>query len=202
MARDGSTLCRRWSAAFARSIWQALHLTKETAWTPDEIKLAKRVSKLLLELFPLTAVSKSVVSFSLDLFLDNAEGKPSKKSIERIGQEVAANLLAISASVPDHQGSAISAAADVISILEQSSLSPEYLIELNLDAELLEAHFLSIANEVFKNAGPRRIGYITDALNQVATKIVSCAPELPGVNVAFMRAMLKSRASQLPKLQA
>jgi len=163
---------------------------------PKEINLAKQLADALLDLFPLAGLSKSLAKISLEHIFGNAERTASRKSVERLAAEVASQIESIPNERLDNPGSARSAALDIVSILKKSALSPERLVSLNLDPTLIEKNLLSAAQEYIANASAERAGFVTTGLRLVAVAVANAAPELPGVAVAFMQAMLRSRNAQ------
>jgi hypothetical protein len=155
-----------------------------------QAKLAKEVLSVLLELFPLGSVAKSAIKLPFGYLLDRSESKTKAKSIEGIACAIAAKL----SVMPDHTnpGAARSAAYDVVHILKLGKVCPELLIELNLDPTLLLSHLMISGEEVLRTASQQRKSFIELGLSKIADAVVECSPELPGVQLAFMQAMLRS----------
>ena len=160
---------------------------------PQNVKLTKQIAGALLDLFPLAGLGKIVAKISLDHVLGIAERNAARKSIDSLASEVVAKLESFPNEHQDNQGSAQSAAFDIAGILKKSGLGPERLVSLNLDPLLIEQHLLITAGEYLSSASAERAGFVSNGLKAVAGSIANAAPELPGVTVAFMQAMLKSR---------
>lgn len=156
-----------------------------------EAKLAKDVLAALLDLFRFGSLAKATVKLPLSYMLDRYDAKASTKSIESIASAIAAEL----SDLPDQDnpGSAQSAAHDAVDILQRSKLGPALLVELDLDPERVLSHLLSCGANVVMRASAQRQGFITQGLARIARAVVECAPSLPGVQLAFMQALLKSR---------
>jgi hypothetical protein len=160
-----------------------------------EAKLAKDVLVVLLELFPLGAIAKSAVKLPIGYLFERVDNDSKAKSIASIAAAIANEI----SGNPDQDnpGSARSAAYDVVHIFETSQLGPSLLIELNLDAKLVLSHLMASGAPVLATASAQRQGFIKDGLRKLSETVVESAPGLPGVQLAFMQAMLKSRSAPI-----
>ena len=156
-----------------------------------ESKLTKDLVKALLELFPLGSIGTKLLSAPLDYAFERRDAAQAKKSIAAIAAAVASEIYVL--LDPRNPGSAASASFDVITILRDSGLGPDLLVELNLDVEMVRAHLMKTGQQTIEQASGQRRRYITDGLAKIAAAVVEAAPELPGVQLAFIRAMLRSR---------
>ena len=156
-----------------------------------EAKLAKDLAIALVDLFPLGSIGRKLLEAPIGYAFDRGEAARGKQSIAKIAAAVAAEIY----HLPDapNPGSAASASFDVITILKQSGLGPDLLMQLNLDPHLVQAHLLKTGAQILRDASAQRRRFITDGLTKIAAGIVEVAPELPGTQLAFMRAILRSR---------
>jgi hypothetical protein len=161
-----------------------------------EAKLVEDVLEVLLDLFPLGSVAKAASKVPLGYLLNRNDTTSQAKSIESIASAIADEL----SEFPDHgnPGSARSAAYDVLHILRISGLGPATLVELNLDSKRVLSHLLLNGADVLEQASTQRQGFITRGLAKLADAVVECAPSLPGVQLAFMQALLRSRSVSTP----
>lgn len=161
-----------------------------------EAKLAKDVLAVLLDLFPIGSVAKAAIKLPVGYLLDRDDTISQAKSIESIASAIADEL----SEFPDHDnpGSARSAAYDVLHILRSSKLGPAKLVELNLDSKQVLSHLMLNGADVLRQASAQRQGFITRGLAKLADAVVECAPSLPGVQLAFMQALLRSRSVRPP----
>jgi len=155
-----------------------------------ETAVAKKLVGVLLDLFPLPSIARKAVDIPIGYLFDRI-GADHKKTISVVAAQIAADL----ARYPDHEnpGSAKSASNDVVDILRISGLGAKQLVELDLDEEKVLFFLLGAAGPFLKGASQLRQGFIRTGLEQIARAVVEAGPELPGVHLAFMQAMLGSR---------
>ena len=161
--------------------------------TSDRTKLAKDILDVLVEFLPYGSVGKKLVKLPLIYGLGRLDQRTSVKTVENIAEHIAAALEAVPVQFLDNPGSATSAASDVVAIVRRSNLSPDLLIRFDLDAEQLLSHLMSHAQPAMNGASAERRGFIGRGLKEFAYSLISHAPQLPGVDVAFMSAVLKAR---------
>lgn len=158
-----------------------------------ETNLAKELFDVFLDLFPLGSLAKSTIKLPFNYLLERGDGETKVRSIENIASAIAAELSEM--PDPSNPGAARSAAYDVVRILKESGLGPELLVHLNLDPDSVFSHLTATGSDVRRNASALRWGFIEIGLRKLADAIVERSPELPGVPLAFMQALLRSRNS-------
>ena len=158
--------------------------------------LAKVLARTLLESTGLPATARQLAQVPIDHLLSRSVRSASKKSIESIAKEVAAELLAFPRALEDNAGSARSAADTLLEVLASASITVVRLIELNLDPTSIERALLEAGEKHLNSASAERRGHVERAIAKLSALLVRNAPELPGVQVAFMQAMLRSRRSE------
>lgn len=162
--------------------------------TSAEINLAKELLDVFLDLFPMGSITKKVIKLPSIYLLNRFDNDT--KTIENIVLAIAKEI----SEMPDqpNPGSASSASYDVVSILKESKLGPELLVQLNLDSDLVFLHLMATGTKIRQNASGLRWNFIEIGLRKLAEAIVECSPELPGVPLAFMQALLnRSKARDL-----
>jgi hypothetical protein len=154
-------------------------------------EVVRKLVDVLLDLFPLAPMARKLFGIPIGYALDRGDANQ-KKTISAIAARIAEEL----SNLPDHDnpGSAISASHDVIDILRMSRIGPETLVNLDLDEVRVLSFLMAAAQPTLATAGQLRQGFIRSGLENVARTVVDSAPELPGVQLAFMRAMLRRRS--------
>jgi len=155
--------------------------------------VAKVLAAQLLEHVGVPSAARSVVQVPIDQLLSRAERKSAAVSLRRVGESVAEELLIIPRSLQDNPGAAQAAAATFLEVLEAANLSATRLVELNLDPQLVRGHILAIAGPHVKGASAERRGHVERAISRFCEALMAEAPTLPGVQLAFMQAVLRSR---------
>jgi len=158
-----------------------------------ETQVAKKLVNVLLDLFPLPPLARKVVDIPVAYLFDRG-GAHNRKTISFIANRIATEL----AQYPDDEnpGSAISASYNVIEILGSSGLDSRRLVALNLDKDKVFSFLLAAAQPHLSTASQLRQRFIHNGLKEIAEALVESAPELPGVPLAFMQAMLDARNSR------
>jgi len=153
-----------------------------------ETQIAKKLVNVLLDMFPLPPLARKVVDIPVAYLFDRG-GAHGRKTISSIATRIATDL----ANHPDHEnpGSAIAASYNVIEILGSSGLDSRQLVALNLDKDRVYSFLLAAGQPHLSTASQLRQGFIRDGLKEIAEALVESAPELPGVPLAFMQAMLQ-----------
>lgn len=158
--------------------------------SPTELQIARKLTEIFLDLFPLPTTARKLVDLPIAYMFDKGEARR-RKTVSSIAARIASDLTRVPDQ--DNPGSAASASLDIIDILRLSSLGPDKLVELDLDTDRVFSSLLQSAGPFLASASSLRQGLIRSGLREVACTVVECAPELPGVQIAFMRAMLRSR---------
>jgi hypothetical protein len=157
----------------------------------QQTKLAKDLLSVLVDLFPLGSLGKSAIKIPLIHWLDETNARAATQTIEKIAVSVAAEL----ASFPDNDnpGAARASSHDLILILRSSGLNASRMIELDLESDRVFHFLIGSASETLRTASAQRRGFIEFGLKRLAQSLVAASPKLPGVELAFMQAMLKGR---------
>ena len=154
--------------------------------------IAKVLSRSLLEAVGLPSTARQLAQVPMDHVLGRTERSAGKKTIEGLAKVVASELLAFPGALEDHAGSATSAANTLLDVLASAQLSASRLIELELNPALVAQALREAGVRHLEGAGAERRGHVERAIVKLASLLVQNAAELPGLQVAFMQAMLKS----------
>lgn len=155
--------------------------------------LAKALVRSLLDLSGLPSTARQLVPVPVDHWLSRAGSAAARKSIDGIAKQVAAELVAVPRALEDNMGAARSAADTLLEILAAADLSAARMVELNLDPRAIENALLRAGEALLHPASAERRGHVQRAVAKLSVLLVLNAPELPGVQLAFMQAMLRSR---------
>ncbi|MEW6343035.1 MAG: hypothetical protein AB1704_20430 [Pseudomonadota bacterium] len=158
-------------------------------------KLADGFLDLFVEFMPYGSVTKKLMklplSFVLDLMAERSSARQAVDVLSQLANEIASDIAAVDSQYVENKGSAIAAAYDIIAIAKGVNMTPDLLVVCRLDATELYGRFMVAAAPTISGAGPERAGFIDDGLRKLADKVMTNADQLPGVNLAFMRAMLR-----------
>ena len=155
--------------------------------------IAKVLAGQFLDSLELQSGVRKVLQIPIDKAFGRAESASSKKTVERLAREVASELLAFPGALEDNAGAARAAADTFLDALRISALSAAKLVELELDPARIERHILSAAKTQLTGASAERRGHVERAVAELSKLLVANAASLPGIQVAFMQAMLRSR---------
>jgi hypothetical protein len=158
--------------------------------------IAKVLAGQFLDSLQLHQGVRKALQVPVDQLFGRAERAGSRKTIERLAQGVAAELVSFPGALEDNAGAARAAADTFLDALRLSALSATKLIELDLDPARIEQHILSAGSDHLRGASAERRGHVERAAAELAALLVANAPALPGVQVAFMQAMLRKRSTE------
>jgi hypothetical protein len=171
----------------------------------EDKDLVKGLTTLLIGFLPLDPGSIKALQVAAGYGVSKALSRLDRSTairIESIASEICQRLRAIPAEAIDNPGSNVSAAHDVISIAERTGLHAGILLECGLDASLLRDRLMSNAGPIVFGASAERRGLIERGINELSVTLIEHAHELPGVQLEFMRAVLRDlvvlRARTLP----
>jgi hypothetical protein len=164
----------------------------------NQTKLAKDVLDLLVDFLPYGATTKKLLKLPLSYGLSQLDSPTAKRTIASVASDIAASLSNFPDALLDNPGSAASAANDVLEVARRSGLSPDLMVACELDPSRLLSHFRAHCAPVLRGASAQRRGLVENGLERLARGVTFYAAELPGVEVAYMRAMLKAQNAAKP----
>lgn len=164
----------------------------------DRKSLLKDLVGALVEFLPYGTAAKKLMQIPINHgvagWLFPATARPAA-SIENVAQAVADSIASIPLASLDNPGSAASAAYDIVEIIGRAKVSPQTLINCELDPGVMSNHILAHGKDILATASSERTGFITQGVNEFSHGLIAVAPQLPGVQTAFMRAVLKGTTS-------
>lgn len=155
--------------------------------------IAKVLAGQFLDSLELHTGFRKILQVPLDKVFGRFDSAASKKTIELLAQEVASALVSFPGALEENAGAARAAANTFLDALRASALSAPKLVELELDPSRIEQHILSAGETHLTSASAERRGHVERAVAELSSLLVANAPALPGVQVAFMQAMLRAK---------
>ena len=157
------------------------------------IGIAKVLTGQLLDGVELQSGIRKVLQVPVDQIFGGVERSVGKKTIDKLAKAVAGELLAFPGALEENAGAARAAADTFLDALRSSELSASRMVDLSLDPVRIEEYVLNRAKAHLEGASAERRGHVGRAVAQLSKLLVANAADLPGVQVAFMQAMLQAR---------
>ncbi|WP_157182228.1 hypothetical protein [Methylobacterium sp. WSM2598] len=153
-------------------------------------KLAEQILDVLLDLFPISSISKKLIKLPAGTLIGKLVHEEAI-SIVDIANKVCDQIYFIKDEHTDNYGSARAAAWSIEKIIRNSELDAKRLVELKLDKELILEFLLRYASSELQNASAERQAFVNRGLETLSSELASNADKPPGVNLAFMREVLR-----------
>lgn len=157
-------------------------------------EIAKKIFDVLISAFPVAQPIKPLAQVALNAALGDYNNKTSDVTLNvlsEISNEISYRIYNIPSNIIENQGSTLSAANDFISIVASAKIDADLLIKCELDPDILYSTLEKISRRYIDTASAERRGLVTSSLRILSDNLIHRADEIPGIKVAFMRAMLK-----------
>ena len=155
--------------------------------------IAKVLAGQLLDGIQLNSGVRKIVQVPMDQLFGKVDRTLAKKTIEKLARSISDELTAFPSTHEDNAGAARAAASTFIDVLQVSDLSASRMVALNLDPIAIEEYLTTKAGPALNTASAERSGHVLRAISHLSKLLVANAADLPGIQVAFMQAMLASR---------
>jgi hypothetical protein len=155
--------------------------------------LAEAMIDTVFKLVPALENAGPLTKFVVRSLFPDGEGahRVIERTMRRHAQRIADDFLAAERAGHINPGSGHASVTDLVGILERTTMTPAFLIELGLDVDRLWAHMQEVGAANFKEASVGRAGRVRGALREVAEAILEAAVELPAVRLGYMREVLR-----------
>jgi hypothetical protein len=145
--------------------------------------------KLVPGLSPVTPFAKMLVKRLMSGFLTPSD--LIEQTVQRKARDIAARFIAAEEAGHINRGSGHAAASDMVSILRRLTVTPQLLIDLELNSERLWKHMEEVATPFLNEASVGRAARVRAALFEISDAIAEVAVDIPAVRLAYMQEVLK-----------
>lgn len=162
--------------------------------TKQEKQFVKAVMLGLAALLPGGTAVKGLADPLLEQLLKEEKDSSIARAAAEKVQDLCKHFHAAEEAGVVNQGTGYAAAADFAEIVRKASITPRLLVDLQLDPQRLAAHLKTVGDEELREASQGRRGLVLNGIVSFADAVIEIAPQSSGVQLEFMRSVLRNIA--------